>query len=194
MKTHWGSWVCPGDTLRFSCLQRCGKLSLFVEQKSGPCVVGSMAIKSCFLISCLLMGFNGARGGWIKNHFACHSLARAVSWKTLNLVPRWIKPRLFSITKYWRYLHIWPPVLLVFAVTGTGWYVFSLDHFYCQCPLSLEDFPGSCMHMAFDGKMSPLAPPRRNHIYQNPAPRPPFQPNIHKCPGGREVMQEDYIS
>lgn len=54
------SWVqLPGLASlgmdRSSCPWHYGKLSLFVEQRSGPSVVGSMAVKSyTFLISCLL--------------------------------------------------------------------------------------------------------------------------------------------
>lgn len=52
---HWETWGCPGYTLRSSCPWHYGKLSLFAEQRSGPSVVGSMAVKSyTFLISCLL--------------------------------------------------------------------------------------------------------------------------------------------
>lgn len=42
-----------------------------------------------------LVGFNSTFGGWITKS-AGHSLAVTVSWTTLNLVEKWIKPSLFS--------------------------------------------------------------------------------------------------
>lgn len=67
MKTRWEAWGCPGDTLRQSCLWHCGMLRLFMEQRSGPSVVRSTAMKSyTFLISRLLVGFNSTFGGWIN--------------------------------------------------------------------------------------------------------------------------------
>ena len=95
-----------------------------------------------FLISCLLWVSTVHLEVVLPNHCAGRSLAVTVSWKTLNLGERWFKPALFS-TQSSEGIYVFGP--WSFSICS-DWHcrrVFFLDHFYCQCPLLLEDFPGS---------------------------------------------------